>query len=114
MDEGLRAQILARTELPAETLTIPEWACAVQVTGLTGAQRDRIEGLCRANGADTTHLRARVVAMCARGEDRELLFSEEDLTALESLAASALDRIFETAQRLSGITPDAVDGAKKN
>lgn len=114
MDKELRESILARTELPAETIRIPEWDLEVRVTGLTGAQRDRIESLCRANGADTTHLRARVVAMCVRGMDDELVFSEEDVGALESLAASALDRIFDAAQRLSGITPDAVDLAKKN
>lgn len=114
MDQELRGKILAKTELPARALAVPEWECQVLVTGLTGAQRDRIEALCRANGADTTHLRSRVVAMCARGPDHELLFSEDDLAGLECLAASALDRIFECAQQLSGITPDALDGAKKN
>lgn len=114
MDKELRERILAATDLPRQNLSIPEWDCQVMVTCLTGAQRDRIEALVRNNGADTTHLRARVVAMCTRGPDNALLFCEDDLAALESLAASALDRIFEAAQRLSGITPEALDEAKKN
>ena len=53
---------------------------------------------------DVANLRAKLVARSVVGDDGEPVFTQQDVAALGELSAAALDRVFEVASRLSGLS----------
>lgn len=111
-------EILKADDLPTETLEVPEWGGSVLVRGMTGAERDAFEGgVVSMNGKDarmnTQNIRAKLTALCIVTEDGLRIFTDHDVTALGMKSAAALDRVFTTAQRLSGLTNEDVDELAK-
>lgn len=109
-----RDDILNAQDLPTERVAVPEWGGEVLVRGLTAAERDAFEAsIVKRRGQktemDLRNMRARLVAMCVVDEQGNRLFSDQDVEALGRKSASALDRIFEVAQRLSGLRPEDVE-----
>jgi hypothetical protein len=114
-----RAAILAASDLPRETVSVPEWGGDVLVQGLTAKERDDFEiSLSVGKGKDRQdnfrNLRARLVARAVVDESGARLFGDADIAALGSKSASVLQRLFEVAQRLSGFTSADVDELTKN
>lgn len=111
-----RDRILAAQDLRFEEVEIPEWEGTVRVRGLTGAQRDQYEAeVLSAHGRRGSfelrfrQARAKLVAMSVVDAEGNLLFSEGDVAALGGKSARALDRIFDVAARLSGLTGEEVE-----
>lgn len=109
-----RDQILEAEDLLSEDVEVPEWGGVVKVRGLTGAERDRFEGSIvkmRGNKADVNmrNLRAKLVALSAVNGDGKRLFKTPDVDALGQKSAVALQRVFDVAQRLSGISDQDVE-----
>ena len=110
-----RDDILGLNDLPTEDVLIPEWGNKyVRVRGLTAAERDAFEAsIVRRRGqrteVDTRNMRAKLVALCVVDEQGNRLFTDEDVEVLGRKSAAALDRIFEVAQRLSGLRPQDVE-----
>jgi len=110
-----RDDIMAINDLPCEDVLIPEWGNRyVRVRGLTGAERDQFEqSIVEARGKDTRvnlrNIRAKLVALCVVDEEGKRLFKDEDAELLGRKSAVALNRIFEVAQRLSGLRPEDVE-----
>lgn len=114
-----RDQILAKTTLRTEMVKIPEWDDEVCVRELTAGQRDEYEGsILQQNGQNIVlnrqRMRARLCAMTIVGPDGNLLFTEEDVDKLSELGAGALDRIYDVAQRLSGLSKSDEETLAKN
>lgn len=119
-----REEILAAVDLAREVVAVPEWGGEVLVQGLSGAERDAFEGSVvmfgNTNGRtgapamNMDNLRAKLAARCIVDETGRRLFEDEDITALGAKSAIALQRVFETAQRLSGLTQADVDELAKN
>lgn len=114
-----RSEILAQVALPSEVVEVPEWGGSVCVRGMTGTQRDGFEAsVVSMKGKDTSvnlvNIRAKLCAQCVVGEDGKRLFEDGDVMALGELSAAALDRVFEVAQRLSGLSKTDVDTLVKN
>jgi len=114
-----RDAILAATDLPSETVDVPEWGGSVLVRGLTGAQRDQFEasvlvGKGRNRDVNLRNLRAKLVALSIVGEDGTALFAEADLEALGQKSAVAIERVFDAARKLSGMTAGDVEELTKN
>ncbi len=114
-----KASILATEDLPRETVHVPEWGGDVLVQGLTGAERDAFEasvmtGKGKDRDVNVKNLRAKLIAKSLVDEAGRPLFGEPDLAALGGKSAKALQRLFEVAQRLSGLTPQDVDELTKN
>ncbi len=91
----------------------------VIVRGLNGTERDRFEGSILDQSGKKTKVnmqnaRARLVSMSVVDEKGKLVFSQADVQALGSKNAAALDRIFEAASRLSGISEDDMEELVKN
>ena len=87
--------------------------------GLTGKERDAleasmIEGKGKKAEVNLVNLRAKLVARSIVDEDGKRVFEDEDIPALAQKSASALTRVYEVAQRLSGITQEDVDELTKN
>ena len=110
-----RDAILAKRALKQETVDVPEWGGAVIVQELTGAERDAFEASCvqkrgkRSYDTNFANLRAKLVVQCVRSLDGSRLFGDSDAEAVGQLSASALNRLFEAAQRLSGMTNEDVE-----
>jgi len=108
-DDILNAQDLAR-----ERIEVPEWGGAVLVRALTGRERDAYEaGIVHPDGRKMrytlTNMRARLVSLSVIDEAGARLFSDSDIELLGRKSAAALERVFEVAQRLSGLSEKDVD-----
>jgi len=109
-----REAILQAEDLPTEDVEVPEWGGVVRVRGLTGAERDAFEqSIVEQRGKNTRmnlrNIRARLVALTVVDEEGNRLFSDDDVEALGRKSAAALNRVFEVAQRLSGLRPEDVE-----
>lgn len=104
-----------------EDVEIPEWDARVRVRELTSAARDKWE---QSNLEDKgkgqmklrlQNARARLVALAVIDpESGELIFSDEDVLAIGGQSAAVIDRIYDVAARLSGITDEDIEELTKN
>jgi hypothetical protein len=114
-----REAILAASDIVTEAVDIPEWGGQVMVRALTGEERDSWEEslLVEKKGrngrttreANLKNIRAKLVSISTYDADGNRLFTEYDVQVLGKKSASALQRIFKVAQRLSGLTDEEVD-----
>lgn len=114
-----RTGILEASDLIFEDVAVPEWGGMVRVRGLTGAERDGFEAsVVERQGKQTklnmANIRARMVALTVVDADGKRLFSDADVAALGRKSGVALNRVFEVAQRLSGITEADMTELEKN
>lgn len=114
-----RDEILSFVDLKVEKIKIPEWGGkSVFVKGLTGEERDIFEDLTfGTEGSQKDKLRnfrAKLVSLCVCNEKGENLFTQEDIVALGKKSASAIERIYRVAERLSGFRKKDVDELTKN
>lgn len=114
-----RDAILNAVDIVTEEVPVPEWGGSVLVRGMNGAERDAYEGsMITGRGKDAQlniqDARAKLVVACSVDETGAQLFSGADVAALSRKSAIALDRIYEVAARLSGITKEDVEALVKN
>lgn len=114
-----RDAILAIDDLPKEEVYVPEWKTWICVRALTGAERDAFEqSIVEQKGKSTRmnlqNLRAKLVALTVVDEEGKRIFSDADAKLLGQKSALALNRVFEVAQKLSGLTPADVEELTKN
>lgn len=112
-------QILSANDILREEVEVPEWGGAVLVQGLTGKERDQLEasmiqGKGKKAQVNLENLRAKLVARTIVDETGTRVFEDADIPALAKKSAAALNRVYEVAQRLSGITQEDVDELTKN
>src|SRR5437879_418428 len=110
-----REQILGtKGTLKRETVAVPEWGGEVLVQELTAADRDAFEASCvikKGKSIDTNlvNLRAKLVARSIiDATTGERVFADTDAEQLGQLSAAAVNRLFEVAQRLSGLSDQDV------
>ena len=106
-------QIKGVSDLETQEVDVPEWGGAVRLKSLTGTERDRFEAsVVQGQGRNTTvnmqNLRAKLVALSAIDEQGNSLFTEEDVKWLGGKSAKALNRLFNAAQSLSGLSESDV------
>ena len=101
-----RNSILQMDDLPKEQLSVPEWGGDLWVRTLTGTERDAFEQsmVQKKNKPNLNNVRARFAVLTICDELGERLFTDNDAEALGKKSASALDRVFEVAQRLNGFS----------
>ena len=114
-----RDQILQAKDIQTEEVHVPEWGGTVLVRALDGEERDALEAsMIQGKGKNAQvnlkNLRAKLVARSIVDENGKRLFEDGDIPALAKKSAAALNRVYEVAQRLSGITPEDVDELTKN
>lgn len=103
-----RDEILAADDITRELVPVPEWGGEVFVKSMSGTERDNFEASIvtkRGNDAQVNlkNIRAKLAAACLCDENGKRLFSDADIPVLAAKSAAALQRVFEVAQRLSGI-----------
>lgn len=110
-----REQIIGADDRKTEDVAVPEWGGTVRVRALSGAERDAYEaGIVSLRGDGTKsvnlkNLRGRLVSLSCVDEDGARLFTDEDAIALGDKSASALERVFDVARKLSGLSEDDVE-----
>ena len=115
-----RDAILGADDLETEEVKVPEWKGTVWVRTLTGRERDRFEigTLADPKKGDGVmnldNLRARLVIEACVDEKGKRLFGAEDVDAVGAKNAAALDRVFDVAKRLAGISDKDVKELAKN
>jgi hypothetical protein len=106
--------ILTADDLKTQDIPVPEWGGEVRIKTLTGAERDQYEAdSVKTNRGgkrevNMTNMRARLIAMCAVDEQGQLLFTRADVMKLGQKSAVALERVFDAAATMSGMSDDDV------
>lgn len=110
-----RDVILGADDLTYEDVDCPEWGGTVRIRSLSGTERDRWEsafiGRDGTPHVDKSYegIRARLVVACAVDADGNQLFGRDDVKKLGAKSAAPLDRLFDAAQRLSGLSDQDVE-----
>lgn len=126
MSNSLRDFVISHDDRVYESVVVPEWdGRTVWLRSPDSAARDAFEaGLIverkkrKANGkmkterkAELDNIRAKLVVLCVC-EDKgnpTLVFKPDDAAMLGAKNAAAVDRIYEVAQRLAGISEEDID-----
>ena len=104
----------AAGKLPVERVDLPELGGHVYVRGMSGVERDNWErslvvGKGRRRDYNLDNVRARLAARCICDEAGVRQFADDDADVLGKIRVDCLNRIFEVAQRLSGVSDQDVD-----
>ena len=114
-----RDEILKKVDTQIKIVKVPEWGGDVRVRGMTGEERDAFEGsivtvVGGKSVVDTKNIRAKLIVQCAVDGKGERIFGMEDIVALGKKSAAALQRVFEVAGDLCGLTAGEIDKIEKN
>jgi hypothetical protein len=109
-----RDEILNNEDLVYEIVPVPEWGGAVRVRSLRATERDAFEGsLVKGSGKtqriDTQNIRAKLAAKTIVDAQDKNLFTEKDIVLLGQKSAAALDRVYDTAMRLSKMSKEDME-----
>lgn len=106
--------------LPRENVRLDELGgLIVIVQGMSGKQRDEwesslIKGRGRRRDVDTRNVRAKLVARCLLKEDGSRMFGDDEADLVGEIRVDVLQRLFNVAQRLSGVSDEDVDELGKS
>ena len=114
-----RDQILSADDLSKESVAVPEWGGDVWVRTMTASERDAFDmSFIDAKTGKTVgtmkDLRSRLCQITLCDDDGKLLFDQGDIPKLAAKSGAVLDRCFDVAQRINGITGKDVDELAKN
>ena len=109
-----KAELLAATVCPTETVAIPELGGEVLVRGMSGLERDGWEAtLFRGKGkhreVNLANARAKLVALCCIDDQGHRMFSDDEAVILGQVRGDVLNRLFTVAQKLSGLSEEELD-----
>jgi hypothetical protein len=110
-----REKILSSQDLETEEVEVPEWNGSVFIKGMTGTERDAFEqSIVDGKKTNLVNIRSKLLVKCICDENGERLFDEKDVDVLGAKSAAALDRLFEVAQGLNGMSASDVESMEKN
>jgi hypothetical protein len=116
-----KKQILECSDIESEVVKVPEWDGQVMVYGLTNGEKDDFENSLVSKDAQTgkrsidmKYASARLCSMCIRDEDGNNVFDQSDVIALSKKSGRAVQRIYDVAEKLSGLGDGAVKEMVKN
>lgn len=103
-----RDAILGAADSQTETVDVPEWGGKVTVRSLTGREADDYQNSLRkfVNGQIVVqpNSRAKLVVRALVDDTGARLFSDKDAEQLGRKSAKVLDRLWDVAARLSGLS----------
>jgi len=109
-----RAAIAKAVDVQTEVIDVPEWGGKLRVRGLTGKERDNYEewiltGKGKNREVNARDARAKLIVLCVVDEKGERLLSTTDIGMLREKSAAALQRVFDAASRLSGLSDEELE-----
>ena len=102
--------ILAFDDVQVRDVPVPEWGGTVRVRSLSGKERDAFEASLREQRGketvtNTENVRAKLVARSLIDpETGERMFTDQQINALGGKNAAVLDRLYDVAAELSGMS----------
>lgn len=114
-----REAILGASDIQIETVNVPEWGGKVRVRGLNGSTRNEYEqSLIQQSGQSAKmnmkNATAKLVSLTVVDEEDHNLFEQSDVEALGKKSGAALNRVYEVAARLSGLSDADMEELTKN
>lgn len=110
-----KEQIVNAKDIKSEVVPVPEWDGEVLVQGLTLEEKDEWSvSISRDNKVTIKGATAKLCSLCMRGDDGELLFTLDEAVELQAKSAIPMDRIFQVAQKLTGIGQSEIEETVKN
>lgn len=111
-----KSAILKAQDFKTTDVDVPEWGGTVRLRTMSGTERDEFEQLCMQASKNNSFagMRARLVSLTAVDETGERLFNDKEVEALGNKSSKALQRLFDSAQKLNGITDDEVEELEGN
>lgn len=109
-----REQIDQADDLTFKDVEVPEWGGTVRLKALTGTERDAYEASVVQMKGDRKvfkldNVRARLVAMSLVDENGGRLYTDKEADQLGLKSGRVLDRLFDVARSLSGLTEDDIE-----
>lgn len=120
-----RDAILGADDIKTETVPVPEWGGDVIVRGLTGDELDAYQAGIRqlrprldGRGMEVVlvpdNARAKLLVKCLLDDDGQRLFADNDAPALGRKNGAVVDRLYDVAAALSGISDEAQEDIEGN
>ncbi|HEY9145265.1 MAG TPA: hypothetical protein VIN36_01135 [Thiobacillus sp.] len=110
-----KAAILGADDLKHEDVEVKQWGGTVRIRVMTGAERDKFRAsIAQEGGVPVGKFAAALVAATCIDEAGALLFTLDDIEALQKKSAASIDVPASVAMRLNGLGPAAVGDAAKN
>lgn len=121
---ALSDDILGEDDVEVEPVDIPEWHRKLWIRGLTGSERDDYEASrrqIRNAGKPNAELvlisdnaRANLLVKCLVDENRDRIFTDQQAPALGMKNGKVLDRLYDVAARLSGLSDEEAEEIEGN
>lgn len=103
-------QILAAVDRPFVKVAVPEWGGDVYISVMTGMERDVYESeLVDGKRVNYHNIRARMLVRCLTDENGDRLFSDDDIRKLGDKSGAVLDRLWDKARTVNGMSQKDVD-----
>ena len=104
-----------QVELTLGTVTKSVWVQGMSGTGRDAWEKSLIVGRGKRRDVNTENVRAKLAARCLVDQPGgSRLFTDSEAVLLGKLPAAVLNRIFEKAQRLSGVSDEDIDELGKS
>lgn len=110
-------------DITIEDVPVPEWGGVVRVKGLSGTERDEYEVAILKQREDGTwasteeslkNARAELIVRALVDKDGKQMFTMKDAEKLGKKSAVALQRVWDKARELAGLTEKDVEDLVKN
>ncbi|MHA1809371.1 MAG: hypothetical protein ACTSYH_03560 [Candidatus Heimdallarchaeaceae archaeon] len=112
-----KEQIIKCKDLKTEEVSVPEWGGEVLVQELNGTDRLEIYSICFKDDkkVDLPLLQKELASRSIVDKEGKRLFvSSEDIEKLIAKSGAALERIYQVALKLSGLSTEKMEEAAKN
>jgi hypothetical protein len=105
-----REQILKANDLKTIEVDVPEWGGSVIVRTMTGEARQNFqESINSPKGKLPKNMLESLVVATVVDDSGEPLFEHDDIAELKKKSSIALNRVFEAAAELNGLTDKSID-----
>jgi hypothetical protein len=111
---NLRDVILAARDLEMEVVEVEAWKCAVGVSVMGGATRERLMESLRTPAPASVFQATMLAATLVDPETGAPIFGESDVEALRAKNPDVMQMLVATAMKLNGLGQNAVEEEVKN
>lgn len=110
-----KEQILKANDLKIIELDVPEWGGVVRIQTMTGTARQQFqEALNVPKGKMPKHMMEALLVATLIDDNGGPLFSVDDIAELAKKSSIAIQRVWEAAADLNGLTDKSVKALEKN
>ena len=108
-----RKAIFQAVDLDIKEVPVPEWGGDICMRGLTARERDHFEASI-GQAANLENLRARLVVLCVCDDKGTRTFKDSDAVELGKKNAQVVNRLFDIARSMSGMSDEDVQELEGN